>query len=61
MWWVVRILEGRRYRCSVEEDVPTIRGKSLVGLQALAVGFDSFFNNFSLSSIHVQRLDVDEE
>lgn len=61
MWWVVRILEGRRYRCFAAEDVPTVRVKSLVGFQALAVGFDGFFNNFSLSSIHVQRLDVDEE
>ena len=61
MWWVVRVLEGRWYRRFTEEDVPTIRVKSLVSLQALAVGFDGFFNNFSLSSIHVQRLDVDEE
>ena len=61
MWWVVRVLEGHWYRCFAEGDVPTIRVESLVSLQALAVGFDGPFDNFSLSSIHVQRLDIDEE
>jgi hypothetical protein len=61
MYWVVRVLEGRWYRCFAEKDVPTMRVKSLVSLQPLAVGFDDLFNNSSLNGIHVQRLDVDEE